>query len=93
MTMIKFRPQRGSLIKAMDQCVRCHPTRDAIAKAAARIYKTGIDPTSIELQDYGYDERIGWHTWVVVGRFCACDSRCVIGFTNGPIEDGVRCSI
>ena len=77
-----YRDQRGSLADSMRTTVRLKPTRRAMYS-----YLKNLSPSErfhmndIEVEDYGYDPRIKWHTYIVSIKGDA------VGFTDGPLED------
>jgi hypothetical protein len=71
--MKKFREHRGSLADSMKTVVEVNGLE--LQQLCEKI--TGLD-SWIEIRPYGYDDRIGWDTYIVLMPGWG-----VVGFTNG----------
>jgi hypothetical protein len=70
---MKYRDHRGGLAESMETVREIEPTIDALAV----ILK--VPSSAITVEKYGgYDERIGWDTYLV------CVEGQPVGFTDGP---------
>lgn len=81
--MTLFRPHRGSLADSMAEVIEVADRAALVSHLAGGVFPSlllKIEPY------YGYDERIGWHTYIVIDRL-ADGTACVAGFTNGPLCD------
>lgn len=81
---MKIRPQRGGLEESMSRVVELDGTKEAIVEFLnmGDGYLNGrITPEMVELIPGGWDERIGWNTYIVTVNGMA------VAFTNGPLTD------
>lgn len=76
---MKFRPVRGSLQTAMEEVQECEPTMESLKAAMKRIYGGFMPTGEITLKLHGYDDRIGWDTYLV------CEDGKACGYTDGPL--------
>lgn len=78
-----FRWHRGGLDESMKTAVPCHSMIGLlqILNLAHRMTFINVTAARVKVQDYIYDERVGWHTYTVT-----VDGQAV-GFTNGPLSD------
>lgn len=94
--MVKFRFHRGGLKEAMETVVEVS-TRKELVDHINKEYEGCCMPTleldEMKIEPYGYDDRIDWDTYVVVGKipkqgapYTEKTEDYVIGFTNGPME-------
>ncbi len=83
MSKLLFRPQRGSLAKAMEQVTEI-TDMDSLVSAIKLVYEYNGKVEDIKLKSYGYDNRIKWETYIVTGKFGG--ERGVLGFTNGNLK-------
>lgn len=93
---MKFREQRGSLADSMTTVVELEPTKSAVIAHAKMLAlncgffftKEELDREltmeSVKVEAYGYDDRIGWDTYLVSSSYKHIP---IIGFTNGPVRD------
>lgn len=77
---MKVRPHRGSLKSAMEECVEILPTKKALED------HIGYKVVSVEKYGSGYDERIGWDTYIVMREYPNDTGKYPWGFTDGPLE-------
>ena len=77
-----FRPQRGGLAEAMAEVMVFRSRTELISFLNEDLaqYSLKIDEDKFRIEPYGYDERIGWDTYIV-----SMDDYGVFGFTNGPL--------
>lgn len=78
---VLFRPHRGLLEEAMKEVVQVS-SRDQLVAQLNKIYEIGSRFTieNLNIKPYGYDDRIGWDTYIVTNKGNA------VGFTNGYLE-------
>lgn len=70
---MKYRDHRGGLDESMQTVREIEPTIDALAVTLK------VPPSTITVEKYGgYDNRIGWDTYIV------CVNGSARGFTDGP---------
>ena len=67
---MRYRPQRGGLADSMAEVIELPATLADLAN------HLGVKPEQISLRSYGFDDRIGWMTWLV-----SIDGQAV-GFTD-----------
>ena len=80
---IKFRFHRGSLEEAMSTCVDVMTYQELFDLVYDRL-GSYANVVTLEIHYYGYDNRIGWETYIVI----AIDNNGLkfpIGFTNGKL--------
>ena len=82
-TPLLYRPHRGSLDVAMAE-VQVITDMESLRVAVNLNSPWPID--LLKCKPYGYDERIGWVTYIWQGRIDGSESLSVIGFTNGPVD-------
>ncbi len=75
-----FRPQRSGLAESMGDAVSIIPP--TLVGLAAFLGEPAVG--DIEVDYYGYDDRIDWQTYVVKVRGCA------VGFTNQEVFNEIR---
>lgn len=82
--MFRYRDHRGSLIASM-ATVQEFDCKDALVEYLQedldRFHCGKYDCSAIKVENYGFDERIDWDTWIV-----SLDGYGVLGFTNGPVD-------
>ena len=78
---MKFRFNRELLDESMETMIDIPPTIEAIQDAMRSAYGKLFKHIKgqIKVEPYGYDDRIGWDTYIVF-----IDGYGVIGFTDGP---------
>jgi hypothetical protein len=78
-----YRPVRGSLAESMRAVVELPPTRAALVEVLRKEEGELLPfaPGAVEIQAYGYDTRIKWHTWIVTINGMAA------GYTNEGLAD------
>lgn len=76
-----FRPHRGSLCESMDEVIEID-SREELVKHLNEDFPYGSPVTlkSLDIQPYGFDDRIGWDTHIVTVNKSA------VGFTNGNLK-------
>lgn len=79
--MTKFRHHRGSLSASMETVVEVA----GIAELVGALHAAGWEPGKIEIMPYGFDDRIGWDTYIVTVDGAAA------GFTDGRWPSSDRC--
>jgi hypothetical protein len=92
---MKFREHRGGLSKSMETVVEVGSKGELVAHVVKMLEPFYFDRERIEkglnLSPYSwsrinpkpiYDERIGWHTYIVT-----LEGYGVLGFTDGPLPD------
>ncbi len=72
---MKIREHRGMLADAMKTVKDIEPTTEAVAC----FLNTAKE--NIKVEPYGFDNRIGWNTYVVTDRGNG------VAFTDGPLND------
>ncbi len=82
-TPLLYRPHRGSLDVGMAE-VQVLTDMESLRLAVNQNSPWPID--NLKSEPYGYDDRIGWVTYIWQGRIDGSDSLSVIGFTNGPMD-------
>lgn len=81
--MALYRPHRGSLDDAMKEVVTVNNVQELVDHINATVgYCLGgqIIVEDLTSKPYGYDDRIGWTTWI-----WSLDGFGVIGFTNSSL--------
>jgi hypothetical protein len=76
-----FRQHRGGLKESLDTSIIVHSKADildCLNKGPLFIYES-IPEEDITIEDYGYDNRIGWFTQIVVLK------NGVLGFLSEPL--------
>lgn len=76
---MKFREHRGSLEESMATCIDVVDKSELIIHLHKTLEKNWFkfDDEDVHIAPYSYDERTGWHTFIVtIDRFG------VVGFTN-----------
>jgi len=77
---VKFRHHRSMLDEAMKTVFEVVSREELVNRLNATFsYGMPIRVEDIEVKPYGFDERIGWETYIVTDKGNA------IGFTNGPL--------
>jgi hypothetical protein len=71
-----YRPQHGSLIESLFDCVDIPNTKEALA------LHLKVKPSDIDVKFYTYDDRINWDTYLV------CVKGQAVGYTSGPLLKG-----
>lgn len=79
MTDILYRQHRCWLDDSLETTRPVKSVAD-IAAIEECVAKSGIDLSSITIEPYGFDARIGWDTHLV-----SVPGYGVLGFTNGPL--------
>ena len=81
--MIKFRPQRGTLISSLEETVE-FPNFDALFHHLQQmIHWKEFGPQAVSIEKYHnqrLDERTGWNTYLVSVEGQG------VGFTDGPVD-------
>jgi hypothetical protein len=77
---MKFREHRGGLAESMRTCVDLE-TKEAFLTHMRRVVQPFVENGAFTLafKPYGYDDRIGWDTVLVV-----LEGHCPIGMMNAP---------
>lgn len=82
--MTLFRPHRGQLADSLAEAVPCTTREELIAL----VTRGGWAKELVSVEPYpatgSYDERCGWHTHIVVVRWCN-DHVGAFGMTDGPL--------
>ena len=83
---VLFRPHRGGLAEAMAEVRSFKSRAELISFLNENLKQNFLRPGTIEeadfkIEPYGYDERIGWDTYIVHEEGYG-----VFGFTNGPLN-------
>ncbi len=77
---VLFRPHRGGLDEAMAETREVHCLEDLLELLNGDPYLTPATLSNTRIDSYGFDARIGWHTYIVtVGGIPR-------GFTSGPLK-------
>ena len=79
--MFLFRPQREMLADAMRECVELADW-EALSRHLGKVELVSVRP--YPGPHALFDERIGWHTHIVMGRI-ADGAATPVGFTSGPV--------
>lgn len=74
--MTLFRPHRSLLSEAMAEIKQVDNRHDIEVLTGYKI---------VAVESYGYDERVGWNTYIVLTDDMPGYARQAIGFTNGPL--------
>jgi hypothetical protein len=77
--MIHFRCQRGSLEESLKTMVEIGSRGELVAHLRRALAPLPVSNKSISVRYYGFDERIGWPTYLVTVKGE------VAGFTDGKI--------
>lgn len=90
--MTKFRWHRGGLAESMETVMEVESfeeLRQVIDKSNREVWCNPVPvklTTEINVEPYGFDERIGWDTHIVSQRIVEAGERfCACGFTDGPL--------
>lgn len=77
---MKFREHRGSLAASMRTIVELN-TKEEFTAHIRKVVKpfVGDGKFTLRFKPYGYDERIGWDTVLIV-----LEGHCPIGMADGP---------
>jgi len=82
---MKLREHRGGLAESMETVIDIPPTLEALKIAINNAFSEydvpEITADMITVKPYGFDERIGWDTHIVIIADCS-----VYGFTDGPLS-------
>lgn len=79
---MKFRYHTGGLKESLATTIEIEPpTRESLAKALSITKEEQVDPNTLLVEFYAYDDRIGWNTYIVT------DKDGVLGFTDGPLVE------
>jgi hypothetical protein len=104
---MKYRPHRRLLDESMAEVIDLTHRRSLVEHLAKSLEQWGIDLTDgdVRVEPYGYDERIGWDTYIVTirnkqqqlpsgawyfGEAMGPDYFGAIGFTDGPGEEAMN---
>jgi len=79
---VLFRPHRSTLDKAMAEVKAFKSKADLVSFLNEDLahYRMKVDESKLRIEPYGYDDRIGWDTYII-----SMDGFGVFGFTNGPL--------
>lgn len=81
MKTILVRRHIGGLQESMESAEKVDATNQAVADYFNRVlWNFHVNAHDIQVEYYGYDDRIQWDTYVVM------DKTGILGYTNGPLE-------
>ena len=76
---VKVREHRGSLTDSLATQVEIDRTIYSLASYISQTLGYGVEPRDIEVNPYGFDDRIGWDTYIILVKGSP------FGFTDGYI--------
>jgi hypothetical protein len=83
MSFSKFREHRGGLDESLATTVRLYTYPALLKHVRGLLAPWGVRVDKLKIESYyGYDDRIGWDTYIVI-----LEGYGVVGFTDGPVED------